>query len=784
MPPIEKNIGLTSAEAAKRLQEYGPNLIEEKKQSILMRIWHWVASPMSVMFIAAGGLSVFGGHEEDAWIIGALFVMNVGVGAWHEAKADTAIEKLKAKLAVIVKAMRDGEWKEIRSADLVLGDVIRLGVGDLVPADVSFLQARNLTVNDSVVTGESLPKSKAVGESAYSGSFISTGLSLAQVTATGSRTYFGKTLTMVDPSRGRSNLEKDILSVSRFLSVISIIVMIALTGVLLAARLPISEIGTLDISLLIAGIPVALPTVMTLIISVGVMELAKKSVIVRRLSSLEDLANVNLLLSDKTGTLTENRITVAGVSLLASPLGTGWDEKTIWSIAAAAAPRTDINPLAAAVADEAEKHGASAMTVADFIPGDSERKRATVFFDHDGRRVAASLGAPQTIRELSAMEAQAAVRYDSLVSEAAKKGYRALALAVSPDGSEAKMLPLAVFFLADEIRPEAKETIGFMTDHGVSVKMVTGDGYDVAVQVASELGLSGRIVKRSELDRDPEGVRSGFSGVAGFAEVMPKDKYDIVTLAKRDFVTAVTGDGVNDVPPVKAATVGIAVSNAVDALKGAADIVLSSSGIAVIKDAIIEARKIFVRLYNYSVYRISESFRLIVTIAVIGFIFHTYPLSPVQIILIALLNDIPIITLAYDRVTVPQAPASIDARRRFTLSTIFGFVGIANSMFLLWFAVAVLHAPWAAVQTLFFLKLTVSGHMLIYIAHTEKPWYKFLPSKQVILATSLTQLIATAMSVFGLFTAPISIGYAALVWGWSFAWMQVGEGAKRLYNGR
>ncbi len=382
------------------------------------------------------------------------------------------------------------------------------------------------------------------------------------------------------------------------------------------------------------------------------------------------------------------------------------------------------------------------------------------------------------------MSADLAARYDALVAEAASGGFRVLSLAWGNTETEAALAPIAVFFLADAVRPEAGPTVSFMNQYGIGVKMVTGDGYDVSAHVASHLGLPGRIVKREELEAHPDEIKKEFESLGGFAEVMPKNKYEIVMMARsagHGHVVAVTGDGVNDVPPIKAADVGIAVSNAVDALKGTADIVLTEPGISVIKDAIIEARKIFVRLYNYSIYRISESFRLIITIAVIGVLFHTYPLTPVQIILIALLNDLPIITMAYDRVAVPMAPAAANPKKRFTLATIFGLNGVANSLFLLWFAVSWLHLPWAVVQTMFFLKLTVSGHMLIYLAHTERPWYSFLPAKSIIWATSLTQIVASLIAFFGFLTAPISIAYIVLIWVWSFGWMQIGELSKRLF---
>ena len=773
-------IGLSSAEVEKLRGQYGQNIIEEKKRSILSRIIGWVVTPMSAMFVAAGGLSIWSGQVGDAVIIAALFLTNVGVGAWHEAKADHTLEKLKEKLAVVVKVMRDGKWSSIPSAELVPDDIIELSIGSLIPADIYFITARNVSVNESVVTGESLPKEKKAGDSGYSGTFLSTGIANAKVTATGSRTYFGKTMALVENVRPKSHLEKDILSISKFLSIISIVIMAGLTAVLWASHLSLLEIATLDVSMLIAGIPVALPTVMTLIISVGVMELAKKSVIVRRLSSLEDLANVNLILSDKTGTLTENKIAVSKVVLLSNDL----KESYVWPLALAASPRPDSNPLDIAIESKARELGFKSEPVIDFIPGDSDRKRTTAFISVDGVKRAVSFGAPQTIRDLCTMDSALASKYDTEVSAAAKEGFRVLALAESINEKEEEMRPLALFFLADAVRTDAKETIDFMRDYGIDVKMVTGDGYDVAKHVANELGLKGEIIRREELEKENESVKNKFPSIAGFAEVLPKDKYDIVLLARaapKQYIVAATGDGVNDVPPIKTADVGFAVSNAVDALKAAADIVLVLPGIAVIKDAVIEARKIFVRLYNYSLYRISESFRLIVTIAVIGVIFHTYPLTPVQIILIALLNDIPIISLAYDKVTVSHAPSLINPRKRFTLSLLFGLTGIANSMILLWIALVFLHLPWLVIQTLFFLKLTVSGHMLVYVAHTERPWYKFLPSHQVIIATIATQIVASCMAFTGFFTVPISIGLIALVWIWSFGWMQVAELSKQMY---
>jgi H+-transporting ATPase len=331
--------------------------------------------------------------------------------------------------------------------------------------------------------------------------------------------------------------------------------------------------------------------------------------------------------------------------------------------------------------------------------------------------------------------------------------------------------------LSDRLRADVPDVLRFLREHGIAVKMLTGDTFEIASDVAKSLGFTGSLLRREVVD-DTKQLASVFASAAGFAEMLPKDKLTVVLEAAKQHTVAVTGDGVNDVPAVKAADVGIAVKNAVDALRGTADIVLLSDGLGVIKDAIIEARQIFARLYHYSVFRIAESFRVIVTIAIIGLILGAYPLSPVQLILLALLNDIPVVSIAFDRVRIARAPAAINVRRRFLLSTILGITGVGNSLLMLALATAVWHLPWELIQTVFFLKLVVSGHLMIYLAHTDERWWRFLPSRSVILATLSTQLLATLFAVVGIFAAAISWQLALFVWLWAFVWMQVGEFAK------
>jgi H+-transporting ATPase len=314
----------------------------------------------------------------------------------------------------------------------------------------------------------------------------------------------------------------------------------------------------------------------------------------------------------------------------------------------------------------------------------------------------------------------------------------------------------------------------------INVKMVTGDNRAISKRIAEEVGLKGECFVKTERTSIAEYNREDFDRIAAFSEVLPRDKLDITMLGKRYYKVAVTGDGINDLPSLKSADVSIGVSNAVDSVKSMADIILLTPGITAIKDAILESRKIFWKVYSYSVYRISESFRVILAILVLGLIFGYFPLTPVQLILLALLNDIPIISLAFNRVKNSMSPSKLKIKNRIIKSIFFGLVGLTNSLFMFLFLNNIMHFSIETIQTFFFLKLVVSGHMLVFVSHTKEVWYNYLPSKEVILATISTQVIATIIAVAGFFMPPISIGWALFVWLWAFVWMQVGEVTKGL----
>lgn len=774
--------GLSSREATERLRHDGPNEITEKKTGPLKRLVTWLISPIALMLIAAAILSYASGRQFDGNFILLLLALNFVVSQHQEHKADRAVSELQSHLQVTVRVMRDNNWTTRPSRELVEGDIIKLGLGNVIPADAEVATAVNLTINQAALTGESLPIDRKPGDDLFSGSFILTGQTVCRVIATGHRTRFGQTIKLVTGRRKRSILEQDILRISTFLSVLSLVGIIVITIALSLEHFALLDILTLDLSLVIAGIPVSLPTVMTLIMSLGVVELAKRKAIVRRLSSLEDLANVNLLLTDKTGTLTKNLIAVEKI-IAYEP----FEDKEVMTWAQAGAWEDDQSVITKAVLDKAKTMKlAKPEHLSQFIPADSKRKRSTVVVTADKQSVMVSLGAPQVVAKLCHLTRHQSDALNQDITAAANNGYRALAVAVNRHGAvERDMTLVGLLLLSDQLYTDTGEIIEFLHDNGVGVKILTGDNRSISQRIAATLKIAGDVVTHDTLHTNNYRSlsRQELDKIGVFSEILPEDKLDIVKRAETFYTVAATGDGVNDLPALKASNVSLAVHSAVDALKSTADIVLLSTGITVIKNAIIEARKIFARIYSYSVYRISESLRLIVTIVVLGLVIRAYPLTPVQLILLALLNDIPIISMAYDRVRATNRPAAIDVRGRFILSSLFGLAGVANSLILFFIVRNIFHLDWPVVQTIYFLKLTVSGHLLLYVAHTDRPWYRFLPAPQVIWATLGTQAIATVIAVSGWFMpAPISIGWALVVWIWAFLWMQITEAVKQIHH--
>ncbi|CCA93130.1 MULTISPECIES: plasma-membrane proton-efflux P-type ATPase [Novosphingobium] len=759
--------GLSADEAHRLLAQYGENTIQERRVSPLRKLLSFFWGPIPWMIEVAAALSAAVQHWEDFAIILVLLLLNAGVGFWEEHKADNAIEALKQRLAPNARVLRDGTWQDLAARLLVPGDVVLIKLGNIVPADVALREGDYLSIDQSALTGESLPVDKKQGDTAYSGSVVRQGEMRAVVTATGMDTYFGKTARLVATAQPRSHFQQAVLRIGNFL----ILMTIGLVAVILLAALfqetPLVETLLFALILTVAAIPVALPAVLSVTMAVGASTLAGMKAIVSRLVSIEEMAGMDILCSDKTGTLTRNELTL-GEPVLAG----GQDRKELLLAAALTCAREAPDAIDAAILGGIDEKALAGFKVAHFEPFDPVRKRAEAEVQSGSDRFKVAKGAPQVILDLAKTDPESRSRIEKTTDDLAGRGYRTLGVARSEADGVWTFLGLLPLF--DPPREDSAETIATAKRMGLDVRMVTGDHVAIAREISKQLGLGADIVSAREVftheGHDGDGAR--IEGADGFVEVFPEHKFKIVrTLQQAGHIVGMTGDGVNDAPALKQADIGIAVSGATDAARAAAALVLTAPGLSVITQAAEEARRIFERMTGYATFRIAETIRVLLFMTLSILVFDFYPVTAVMIVLLAILNDFPILTIAYDNVRVAGQPVRWDMHRVLTISTMLGLLGVIASFLLFWIAERYLALPRPTIQTLIFLKLLVAGHLTIYLTRNEgwfwqRPW----PSWKLIVATETTQVLGTLATVYGWFVEPIGWTYALLIWGYALIW--------------
>ncbi len=785
MPEVEKQLGssphgLGQAEAQKRLTQYGPNEIEEKKTNPFLKFLTYFWGPIPWMIEAAVILSGVVRHWLDFFIILLLLVSNAVVGFWEEHQAGNAIAALKAKLAIKAKVKRDGKWINPAARELVPGDVIRVRLGDIVPADARLLAGDPVEVDQSALTGESLPATRKAGEAVFSGSIIRQGEIDAMVYATGENTYFGRTAQLVQEAHTVSHFQRAVLKIGDYLIILAVSLVVLILIVALFRGDPMLTTLEFALVLLVAAIPVAMPTVLSVTMAVGARLLAKKEAIVTRLSAIEELAGVDVLCSDKTGTLTQNKLT------LGDPFSVnGIPADQVILDAALASRAEDKNTIDLAVIGGLKNDQAlKGYQVLHFQPFDPVHKRteATVTFAN-GEQFKVAKGAPQVILEMSTNAGEVKPAVEKAVNEFAARGFRSLGVARADQ--ENKWQFVGVLPLFDPPREQAKATIASARHMGVSVKMVTGDQIAIARETARQLGLGTNILDASGLG-DTKHHETAQSAEAiekadGFAQVFPEHKFHIVdVLQQRGHIVGMTGDGVNDAPALKKADCGIAVSGATDAARAAASIVLLADGLSVIIDAIKESRRIFQRMNSYAIYRIAETLRVLLFMTLSILVFNFYPVTAVMIVMLALLNDGAILSIAYDNVHYKDKPESWNMRLVLGISTVLGVIGVVSAFGLFYLGERVFHLDRAHIQTLMYLKLSVAGHLTIFLTRTRGPFWSIRPARTLWVAVLGTQIVATLIAVYGLFMTPLGWAWAAFVWGYALAWFLVNDRVKLL----
>ncbi len=772
--------GLTQAEAEKRLTQYGPNEIEEKKTNMFLKFLTYFWGPIPWMIEAAVILSAVARHWPDFFIILLLLAANAVVGFWEERQAGNAIEALKAKLAVKARVKRDGKWITPAASELVPGDVIRLRLGDIVPADARLLDGDPVEVDQSALTGESLPATRKPGEAVFSGSIIRRGEIGAFVYATGANTYFGKTAQLVQEAHTVSHFQKAVLKIGNYLIMLAVALVAVIIAVAIYRGDPILTTLQFALVLTVAAIPVAMPTVLSVTMAVGARLLARKKAIVSKLVAIEELAGVDVLCADKTGTLTQNKLTLGDpFSVNNIPA----DKVILYGALASRAENNDTIDLAV-LSGLKDKDSLKPYEVVHFQPFDPVHKRTEAEVkSKDGRTFKVTKGAPQVILELSSNAEQIKSAVDKAVNEFAARGFRSLAVARAEGDGQWQFVGVLPLF--DPPREDAKSTIKTAGEMGVKIKMVTGDALAIAKETAQKLDMGTNILDAAGLGdskkKETSGVAESIEKADGFAQVFPEHKFHIVdVLQKRGHIVGMTGDGVNDAPALKKADCGIAVSDATDAARAAASIVLMLPGLSVIIDAIKESRRIFQRMNSYAIYRIAETLRVLFFMTLAILIFNFYPLTAVMIVMLALLNDGAILSIAYDNVHYKDKPEAWNMRMVLGISTVLGVIGVISAFGLFYLGERVFHLDRAHIQTLMYLKLSVAGHLTIFLTRTRKPFWSIRPAKILWGAVLGTQIIATLIAVYGLFMTPLGWGWAGFVWGYALLWFLLNDRIKLL----
>jgi H+-transporting ATPase len=770
--------GLSRAEAQARLAKFGYNELAEEKVNPLLKFLSYFWGPIAWMIEVAAILSALVRHWEDFVIILTLLLMNAGVGFWEEFQAGNAIAALKAKLALQARVKRDGAWRTVPARELVPGDLMRVRIGDIIPADARLLEGDPVDVDQSALTGESLPVTRETGDAVYSGSILKQGEADAIVYATGGNTYFGKTAHLVQTAHTVSHFQRAVLKIGDYLIVIALaLVILILTVALFRGD---RMLTTLEFALVltVAAVPVAMPAVLSVTMAVGSRTLAGKQAIVTRLAAMEELAGIDVLCSDKTGTLTQNKLTLGDPFCVG---GVRPEEVILTAALASRAEDQDMIDLTV-LGGLKDQHVLDKYEVDHFQPFDPVHKRTEATLKGpDKSEFRATKGAPQVVLDLAANVNAVRTSVEHVVNEFAARGFRSLGVARSGDKNQWQFL--GVLPLYDPPREDSKATLQTASQMGVKVKMVTGDQIAIARETSRQLGLGPNIVDASVFadTKHHEGgqVAKAIEEADGFAQVFPEHKFHIVeVLQKAKHIVGMTGDGVNDAPALKQADAGIAVSGATDAARAAADIVLTTSGLSVIIDAIKESRKMFQRMNSYAIYRIAETIRVLLFMTLAILIFNFYPVTAAMIVLLALLNDGPILAIAYDRVRYRNNPEAWDMPLVLGISTILGIAGVIASFGLFYIAERMFHLNREVIQTFMFLKLAVAGHLTIFITRTRGPFWSIRPAPLLLWSAIATKVVATLAAVYGVFMAPVGWRWALLVWGYALAWFVVNDGIK------
>ena len=729
--------GLTRTEAETRLRQYGPNAVREAKPHLLLAIARKFWAPVPWMLEVTIILELILGKRPEAIIIGFLLVFNAGVGFVQENRAQNALALLRKRLPVKARVLREGQWQLLPAEDLVPGDFIHVRMGDIVPADVR-LAGGDIQVDQSTLTGESLPLEAGSGQALFAGSVVIRGEASGEVTATGARTYFGKTAELVRSATTVSHLQAIIFTIVKYLIMLDGALVLILLLYSRLAHLPMMEMLPFALMLLVASVPVALPATFTLATALGSMELAGSGVLVTRLSAIEEAAAMEVLCSDKTGTITQNHLAVTSLQPY-SPYG----ENDLLRFAMLASDAASQDPIDLAILAAADSHhiDPAGWQTLESIPFEPATKLSEAILSKSNQRSRAIKGAPEAV----ANRVKRPPNYSPDMERFSAQGYRVLAVAAGPDDDLSFVGLLA---LEDPPRNDSKTLIQSLHDLGVRVIMITGDGLATARAVATRVGIGSRAVESKDLGKETaaEVLQSDV-----FAGVYPEDKFHIVqALQRAGTVTGMTGDGVNDAPALKQAEVGIAVANATDVAKAAASLVLTNPGLTDIVAAVKTSRRIYQRMLTYTLNKIIKTIEIALLLSVGVMLTGTLVITPLLIVLLLFTNDFVTMSIATDTVSYSQQPDHWHIRS-------LVLVGLALGSLILVFSFGTflagrdwLQLPLPQLQTLVFITLVFTGQGTVYLVRQRQHFWKSRPSKWLVLSSAADIVVVSILASRGI----------------------------------
>jgi H+-transporting ATPase len=761
--------GLGTAEVQSRLGRYGHNEVPEQRSSLLRTFLSkfWGLTAWMLEFIIL--LSWLLGKFSDVYLVSLLLIINAVISFSQETRASGAVEALKAKLHINARVLREGSWSTVPARELVPGDVIRVRQGDFVAADGKLITGE-LSVDESSLTGESLDVQKTADAVLYSGSIVRRGEGSVVIVATGAHTYFGRTTELVQMARPRLHVEEVVSQVVKsLLVVVGALLSLALVVIVLK-RMPVLEVLPLLLVLLLGAIPVALPVMFTVSMAVGSTELAKKNVLVTRLSASEDAATMNVLCVDKTGTITMNRLSVASVQ----PMD-GHSERETILYGALASNEANQDPLDLAFVNAARQNGwlEPSIVQKSFVPFDVRTRRTEAAVEQAGREFRVMKGSVRAVAKAAGLNAQGLARLEGQASKWAQRGYRTLAVAKADAPGRWQLVGLVS--LVDAPRPDSRQLLQELRDLGVEVKMLTGDALPIAREIASSVGLGEEVISAAQLRAAAEQSRARAAELAlhsdGFAGVYPEDKYDVVKdLQAAGRVVGMTGDGVNDAPALRQAEVGIAVSNATDVAKGAASVVLTSEGLASIVDLVKNGRRIHQRILIWVTNKISRTI-LKASFVVIAFLVSgKFVVSAFAMLLVTFLNDSVKISLSTDNVRWSQQPATWDLKEAVKAAVALGLLMTVEALGLLYFGSQRfgLAVSDGSLHTFSFEILLYFAIFSILVVRESGHFWNSRPSRTMIIALVLDALAGAVIPSVGIpGLTPLPLGPTLLVIGYT-----------------